>query len=553
MFDRTSFRLAFCLTWFAASVMALGVDLSQVPQATQKLYAKFKAQYTGHNDRFEADAELLAELAATPDADLCFLDAVNPNQRDWQSIAARSQLGILNTQRTFDLVAADLKSKNQFKREAAIWIISAFKRPECVTLLVNILNNDPEEQTRVCAADALGKHAAPVSEPDLLRAAHSESRRLALAAVTALAPLKSKEGLRIAIDLMNSADKTELEPLINAVASYHNKAAVRAILLQFKRLPPGDTDVRNNRLREVICARLVHLIILTAPEQGTLRPDERLDQWEDFWAGAEPLLTDDLKLKTAKPAPRIWRDDEFAPVADHTSLVAELDANTFAVGEPIRLDLILTNTGQSPVSVPPPHLPSGWWSTMAYGVQLKRNDVVLLELAPSDFYSGSYAGPPRFETLASDEPFRSSVCLQSWLRPLITTPLPEGDYQLQITFDSAKFPGIKAKGIHLTPRWQAPVIRFIIRGEPIIDAREMLALIAKKAGKKYLLDDLASPQPARREPAWRAIFEYGDSRLMSFVQKFESEHPDLSYHYLSAENLRPYEAKGRPAWGVQIP
>lgn len=347
------------------------------------------------------------------------------------------------------------------------------------------------------------------------------------------------------------AQGQECERAIVVVAAYHNKGAFTALLRQFTKYdartkdPDKEKAVRARVLREWTEVRMSECL----PRMSDLGlfPDPLAAEWEDWWARAEPLLTEDMKLKTEIVAPvlRTWRAEPFAKTTEGVSLSAAVDTKVYRVGDPIRLDLTLANHGQDPCSVVRLRLPSGWMPTMGYGIKLKRQDAVLIDLAPSKDYEGSYSGPPAFETLAPDVEFRSSICLQYWTGSLLTLPLPEGDYELTIIFDSAQFAGIAPQGVQLVHRWEAPVVKFTIKGAVLRDPKEILALIADKTQQKFLINGLISPQLNRHDRAWRAIAEYGDSRLAPFLKNFAQEHSDKVSRFLKSVNLRPFEREAR--------
>lgn len=273
------------------------------------------------------------------------------------------------------------------------------------------------------------------------------------------------------------------------------------------------------------------------------------EQWRDWWARTEPKLTEDLQLK--QPAPlgrREYREGDFAVTPAFIELRAMVDEPEFRVGDPIKIEMAMENKSQSPYSLILPHVPSGWWPTMGYGIRLTRGKEVVMDLAPSGFYEGSYSGAPPFETLAPGETFRSATCFQRLLRGSVDLPLAEGDYELQIAFDSATFPGVKPVGAQLVHRWDAKPITFRIRGEARQDPQEILSVIGRKTGLKWIESDLTSRMPDRRKIAWEALYGFGDSRLRAFVEKIEVAHPEAKYHYLSARDLEPFASQPqRPA------
>ncbi|HEV2970843.1 MAG TPA: hypothetical protein VGY55_12805 [Pirellulales bacterium] len=174
---------------------------------------------------------------------------------------------------------------------------------------------------------------------------------------------------------------------------------------------------------------------------------------------------------------------------------------------------------------------------MAFGIRLTRGKSGVANLEPSDFYIGSYSGPPDFQTLAPGESFKSDICLQYFLPQGRKLPLPEGDYQLWIAFDSTKFAGVNPKGTEIACRFDANPIAFSIKGAARTDPEELLRLIGEKVGLNSLRVDLASSNRAEQDQAWQAVVKYGDSRLVPFLQG--STLPSVQRLY-SRGQLEPY-------------
>ena len=143
----------------------------------------------------------------------------------------------------------------------------------------------------------------------------------------------------------------------------------------------------------------------------------------------------------------------------------------------------------------------------------------VLDITPSGFYVGSYAGPPVFRCLHPMEAFHHSVCLQGWLRHQRVFPLPPGTYALTISFDSSQFPGIRPVGPERTGLWTSPTVTFTVSGSARTDPVDLLDLIAQKVNKRWLRTDLTSRRSDRREEAWTVVYEYGDTRLVPLLEK----------------------------------
>jgi hypothetical protein len=228
------------------------------------------------------------------------------------------------------------------------------------------------------------------------------------------------------------------------------------------------------------------------------------------------------------------------PPPNGVTLRASVDSQTYRIGDPIRLELELKNDSTSVYELVMPEMPSGWYPTMAFGVRLIRGNQVVRHFEPSDFYVGSYSGPPPFKSFAPGATFHSDICLQHFV--LDTSPLPEGDYQLELAFDSAAFAGIQPTGSEFACRFDAKPIVFSIRGAARTDPEEILRLIGDKVGLQSIVDDITSSDPERRPRAWIAIWAYGDSRLSPFLRKYFPA-PDMGPGDL--ELLYPFKSRLR--------
>ena len=191
---------------------------------------------------------------------------------------------------------------------------------------------------------------------------------------------------------------------------------------------------------------------------------------------------------------------------------------------------------------------------MAFGIYLKRDgekseDILCIE--PSDYCEGSY-WHPGFKVLSPGQEFHNSVCLQQLLRYHKIWPLPEGVYELRISFDSSKFPGWQVKEPEVVHHWKAEPVGFTLKGKPRTDPKELLRVIGKKTGMKWLESDLTSRRIERRRLAWKTVQAYGDSRLTAFLQKIVTEKDKKFTDYIQPERLRPFypgQAQSEPESG----
>lgn len=79
-----------CLLAFAALAGGTDTDLAKVPEATRKLFDQFRIIYTkSRGAEGVGNPELVKQLAAAPDADLGFLNAIEQGRDDWRERIAR--------------------------------------------------------------------------------------------------------------------------------------------------------------------------------------------------------------------------------------------------------------------------------------------------------------------------------------------------------------------------------------------------------------------------------------------------------------------------------
>jgi hypothetical protein len=513
-------------------------DKASTDNRSQKLYEQWVAS-SERESRYDQVVNNPAYLALqqVPDADLWFLKGTDHNG-DWVFLLSRAELGKRNTQRTFDALRARLLYGNWSQREHAIWILSAFRRLECVPLLVEVLKRDSNRQVRASAVSALAEYKDNRAEPALLEVLKGDD--LALAAARTLGMMNSNAAFDSVVKLLDRIyDDPEREGVLEAIRAYRRKAVVPLLIAEYEELSKRD-DGWGKRLAHGVEITLVEYARLTAEMLGP--PPDTIEQWREWWAQAEPLLSDDLKLKDQPEKLKMYQVEEFIISPEEIEFIALVDAGIYRIGDPIRLSLAMENRSKSPQSIILPKIAGRQllWP-MQYGINLSRNGIQILDLEPSSFYLGSYAGPPPFETLKPGEVYRDAVCLQYWLQGKIDVPLSEGEYRLKVVFDPSQFPGIKAGNSQALHRWDSRETLFTIKGEAREDPEEIIRVAAEKTGLKWLESDLISPRNERRERAWLAIYEYGDSRLRAYLEKIETKHLESRFYRLRPENLLPYE------------
>lgn len=535
----------------AAEVEGDGVLLPRPPAETRALYERWaKVTNTGAQRRQHLHP-LYKELLAAPDADLCFLEGSKGNG-DYVTHDSREALGQLNTPRTFAVVVRGLEHPDVFRRDWATSTLRHFPPEQSGDLLAARLVQDPKRQVRWSAVQALAQNAAAARVRPKVRAALRVSMDdpdldMALFAAAGLGSLGEAEALAFVERRLGEAraDHTHHEHAIHAIRVHRRKRAVEVMLREFGLLWEKD-PAREGFL--VGLAATVLLEYYDAPvDRFRPTPDpppypETPAQWEEWWARTGPTLNGDLTPRVNPPdvtkiGPQDVHDDPTKIL-----LVAVVDAPVYRLGDPIRLTLRMSNTSDRPCRVYLPFVPSSWSGTMAYGVRLTRGGgKPVVDLAPSNKSSLiSYGGPPDWQVLLPAESFEDETCLQSWIENLLDLPLPAGEYELHVTFDPADFDGIARSPGGILHRWQAPPVKFRVEGRPREDPTELLEVIGAKARLAWLREDLVGERSDRRKVVWRAIHEYGDSRLRAYLEQFEKDNPEKGYAYLNPEHLRPF-------------
>jgi HEAT repeats len=512
-------------------------DVDKVSPATVSLCEQWLAYFDDPLERQDSASQKIdaarKELLAQSDADLCLLDVIDNHgivngagnaSAYWSALKA---LGELDTDRTLNIVAGRLHSDDLFDRAEAVQVLSGFaKRAKCVPILVDILEHDNSPIVKSAAIQSLKGHRDSNIETVLIRAVEKNRGGVSIAATSALADMDSDVGVPAVVNLLlDTRDEQLLPVLFGSLRGFHKKAIVEALLFKWESFEyrPGKQKTLADRNASLVMGDSFEAAdCVFAP-----KPGDHFRDWQTWWTKAEPILTEELKIRNQlQDSDRNYADSEYGHSTNDLELQISVDQSTFRVGDPIRLDLKFTNKSDMPYRVVLPKPPSGWVPTMAYGIRLVRDEEILLNIEPSEHYIGSYSGPPPFETLGPKRDFRSSVCLQYFLRRNAKQTLKDGHYKLDVTYNSAKYAGIHAKNTELIGSWQGKPITFEIKGQERTDPKEILQLIAEKTELPYLAEDLKSPIFARRERAMRAIFPYGDLRLSKDILNL------LPPHYL---------------------
>jgi hypothetical protein len=481
---------------------------------------------------------LYLKLLKLPEGDLFFLKGLHHTKDPIRRLSRRA-LAQLKTDRSFDAFVLGLRDKNMFVREKCLYVLGDFRQPRCIPIILKMLSKDPEPQIRHNAAYLLRKYKGDKVEAALLKALR-DNEWVAVTAAQSLGFIGSEKAIEPNYELVQKVERDSMrENAIGGLCVNKNKLAVDFLVKLLQRFSER-SDSWGKRYVLLIETHLIRYYNITSK---TIYPvPDTVEQWQDWWLKAKPLFAKNMKLKAKEKRKSEFKSEDFGKDPADLSLTTSVDSREYRMGDPIRLNISMRNRSGKPYSIIRPRLPSGWWPTMAYGIQLKRfekHPEVIINIAPSGSYQGSYGGPPRFENLEPGREFQDSICLQYFLHGQKVWPLSDGSYKLTIFFDPSKFPQIKPKETEFIHKWTAPTIVFEIKGKPRSDPKELLRIIGEKTGLKWLKTDLTSRRADRRKIAWTAVYEYGDSRLTPLIDEIINERSG------KRENLLPMNCIGR--------
>lgn len=485
-------------------------------QKIESVYARWVKQYDRAFIKPNEQDPLFLDLLGRADGDLFFLRGLGAGPDQVRRLS-RLALGRLKTDRSFESLAKQTKDKDMFVRERAVETLGEFRQDRCVPVLLEVLQTDREGQVRRDAAYALANYRGERVEAALLKVL-TDDPAAGYQAALALGELQVAEAVEPTYQLLLATKGgRSQETILMALRRHQSKQAVRRLLDLQDRLVVKD-EFWKVRMLSQIQGDLGRLAIKTREITGPA--PETPEQCREWWAIAEPLFSDDLRLlpraeSNELPAEQLPAE-QLGGDADQLEFSIALDAKTYRVGDPIAVEFSLQNKSTPMRTIPP--VTSGWWPTMAYGIHLTRlgdPSDALIATEPTDFYQGSYSGPPHFQTLRAGETFTRTGCLHDWMgwqnRKL--WPLAAGAYRLSIVFDNARFAHVHPMPGEIVHRWESTPVEFVVEGAPRTDPRELLKLIAEKSKLKWLDTDLDSKNRERSDPAWYALKVWGDDRL----------------------------------------
>lgn len=480
-------------------------------QKIESVYARWVKQYDGAFMTPNEQDPLFLDLLSRADGDLFFLRGLgavpNPIRR-----LSRLALGRLKTDRSFESLAKQTKDKDMFVRERAVETLGVFRQERCVPVLLEVLQTDRECQVRGVAAYALSSYRGKRVEAALLKVLKDDPAAGYQAALT-LGVLQVAEAVEPTYQLLLATEDGRLQEFIlMALRGHQSKQAVRRLLDLQDRLIVKDA-IWNARMLSQIQSDFERLAIQTREITGPA--PETPEQCREWWAIAEPLFSDDMRLLPTAESNEPGAD-RLGGDAGQLKFSIALDAKNYRVGDPIAVEFSLQNKSTPMRTIPP--VTSGWWPTMAYGIHLTRlgdPSDALIATEPTDFYRGSYSGPPQFQTLRAGETFTRTGCLHDWMRwqNRKLWPLAAGSYRLSVVFDNARFAHVRPMPGEIVHRWESAPVEFVVEGAPRTDPQELLKLIAEKSKLKWLDTDLDSKNRERRDRAWYALKVWGDGRL----------------------------------------
>jgi hypothetical protein len=510
-------------------LLCLGVSFAVCPdaladepkEATEDVYVRWITQYEGKSIRADEQDPVFLDLLERTDGDLFFLRGLRGSSNQVRTLS-RIALGRLKTDRSFEKLAPQTKDKDVGVRKIAVQALGEFRQQRCVPILLGVLIADSDRELKSQAANLLANFPEPRIEPALLKALE-EGRPISPAQAGILSEMQIGEAIEPTFQLLLATKDGRTQEIILAALLRHNrKQAIRRLLdFQDHLLAIGSTS--SERMLRVIQNSFRRLTREAGLFNGPL--PETPEQYREWWTLNELSFSDDLRLLTTDNFDDFPADQRNVD-PEQLKFSISIDAKTYRVGDPIAVDFSMQNKSDRPTRTIPP-VTSGWRPTMAYGVRLTRLgdfEETLIATEPTDFYIGSYSGPPHFENLKSNQNFIRRDCLHNWLHMQRQElwPLAEGTYKLCIVFDNRKFAFAHAKPGEILHRWEAPPVEFSVDGPARTDPQELLKLIGEKSKMKWLEADLTSQTLGRSAAAWKALRVWGDDRLKPLFRDRET-------------------------------
>jgi hypothetical protein len=525
---------------FTSILLAIFTVFKVIAQDSQsetgQLYDLWIRSYADNNPQdnrpYEQDPIFL-KLIQKKDAEPYLLRGLHHSK---QGICELSRIGLsrFQTDQRFASLVEELHSTDMFVRERSLEALSEFRQSRCIDHILKILKNDPKTQLRRDAAYQLSLYDTKEVRQALLKTLKDDNA-VAASAATTLGKFNEEKAITPTYNLiLNIKDRGNREAAFDALRWHKNKKIIPLFFDLMERFQGAGS------WGEYVLERLDGDLVAYSKMTSNRTTPDTLEQWRDWWQKAESLFDDTMNLKPISTQRKEYKTEEFGENVHNLVLEANTDSQSYRPGEPIRLDISFSNKSDQPYRVVLPYLPSRWWGTMAYGIYLKRikqQPAVILSKDPSADYMGSYSGPPGFSTLSPHEIFKDSISFDYWIVGSKIWPLPEGEYELTIAFDSSKFAFIKASKPELLGLWTTKPIRFSVSGKPLTKPDELLGAIGIKTGMPWLRTDLTSRRGDRKDEAWRCLHEYGDSRLQPFLQTTLKESELSANRYGS---LRPF-------------
>ncbi len=430
-------------------------------------------QWTKNVKDFDTDVThpLFKELLQRDDADRWLLSGIH-HQRD--PVRRMSAVGLASrkTDRAFQELLLGTVDADMFIRERSLNVLADFQQDRCVPVLIRLMNEDTKMQIRIGAARALAKFPErdEVSTA-LLEVLNQHSEPLAPEAAISLALLQDAHLICPTYELLRgTTDSRSTELTLGALCHLRNKDVMPLLIEQLELLPPrfpaAEFPTMAQRFTDVITSRLTGYARMAEREVQPM--PKTPDEWRTWWSTAESLFQPDMQFISRDQRLPIHRIKDFGRDPSDLRLSIGFNAKSYLVGKDIRLQIHFQNASPRHYRVVLPRPPSGWHPTMAYGVFLKRVSEPTLDLInvpPSDFYVGSYSGPPSFESLAAKAQFRHEISLPAWLKHHNIWPLAPGRYEFRLEFEPRQYPGIKAQGVRILGHWKSEPVTFTVEAD----------------------------------------------------------------------------------------
>ena len=264
---------------------------------------------------------------------------------------------------SFDALDRGLHENDMFVRERALRGLAAFREPRCVAPILGVLKKDAEAQLREDAAYELRTYDYSDVREALLESL-KDVDRVAVSAAFALGYLHEERAIQPTYRLVLKLSDFRLRDIaLDGLRQQRSREKIPLLIDLMSTLPKID-ETWGTQMASKLDGDLVTFAGKTADRLGPT-PDT-IEQWQVWWEKASALFDSNMVLLATAPSQRTYTPTDFADDPAKLLLQVSVDAQAYRVADPIRVDIVFTNTSAKPFDVVFPHAPSGWHPTMGW-------------------------------------------------------------------------------------------------------------------------------------------------------------------------------------------